>query len=287
VRILLTGGSGFIGSAVVSLLAPAHEVIVLGRTAPVAGATDWIEHDLASPLDAALLPARVDAVVHLAQSRRYREFPEGAADMYAINTDTTFRLLEYARAADAARFLFASTGGIYAPSYERLVETDPVDPLDFYLTSKLVAESLIGNYRRFFHTVVFRFFFVYGPGQRRMLVPSLLDRVRNGEHVTIQGDPGLRVNPIYVDDAARAFEPALALARSDLFNVAGDEVVSIRELVELMAQASGVEARIVAAPATHSGDLVGDNTRMKTILRVEPRTSLSHGLSRTLAALER
>ena len=285
-RILLTGGSGFIGSAVVSLLAPGHEVIALGRTAPVAGAADWIEHDLASPLDTASLPAHVDAVVHLAQSRRYREFPEGAADMYAINTDTTFRLLEYARAAGATRFLFASTGGIYAPSYERLVETDPVDPLDFYLTSKVVAESLIGNYRRFFHTVVFRFFFVYGPGQQRMLVPSLLDRVRKGEPVTIQGDPGLRVNPIYVDDAARAFEPALALERSDLFNVAGDEVVSVRELVELMAQTCAIEAQIVAAPATHSGDLVGDNTKMKTTLGVEPRTSLSDGLSRTLTALE-
>ena len=104
--------------------------------------------------------------------------------------------------------------------------------------------------------------------------------------MTIQGDPGLRVNPIYVDDAARAFEPALALERSDLFNVAGDEVVSIRELVELMAQVSGVEAQIVAAPATHSGDLVGDNTRMKTILGIDPGTSLRDGLSRTLAALE-
>jgi nucleoside-diphosphate-sugar epimerase len=94
------------------------------------------------------------------------------------------------------------------------------------------------------------------------------------------------VNPIYVDDAARAFEPALALERSDLFNVAGDEVVSIRELVELMAQTSGVDARIDAAPAVQSGDLVGDNTRMKTILGVEPQTSLSEGLRQTLAALE-
>ena len=285
-RILLTGSTGFIGGAVVSQLSPAHEVIALGRSAPPAGATDWIEHDFTTPLDVALLPPRVDAVVHFAQSRRYREFPDGAADMYAINTDTTFRLLEYARDAGATRFLFASTGGIYAPSYERLVETDPVDPLDFYLTSKVMAESLIGNYRRFFHTVVFRFFFVYGPGQRRMLVPSLLERVRAGEPVTIQGDPGLRVNPIYVDDAARACEPALGLERSDLFNVAGDEVVSIRELVELMAQTAGVEARIVDAPSTHSGDLVGDNTKMRTILGVEPQTSLREGLSRTLAALE-
>lgn len=285
-KVLVTGGSGFVGRAVIAKLAAVHDVIALGRTAPPEGATEWVEHDLASTLDVSALPRTVDAVVHLAQSLRYREFPDGAVDVYSINTETTFRLLEYARTAGATRFLYASTGGIYAPSYERLVETDPVDPLDFYLTSKFVAEALIGNYRRFFHTIVFRFFFVYGPRQQRMLVPSLLDRVRNGEPVTVQGDPGLRVNPIYVDDAARVFEPALTLERSDLFNVAGDEVVSIRELVELMAQVSGVEAQIVAASATHSGDLVGDNTRMKTVLGIDPGTSLRDGLSRTLAALE-
>lgn len=285
-RILVTGASGFVGRSVVSRLAAAHEVIALGRTPPPEGAKDWVEHDLALPLDVSALPRTVDAVVHLAQSLRYREFPDGAADVFAINTETTFRLLEYARTAGSKRFLYASTGGIYAPSYERLVETDPVDPLDFYLTSKFVAEVLIGNYRSFFHTIVFRFFFVYGPSQRRMLVPTLLDLVRRGEPVTIQGDPGMKINPIYVEDAARAFEPALALDRSDLFNVAGDEVVSIRELVELMAQASGIAAQIVPAPASHSGDLVGDNTRMKSVLGVEPQTPLSDGLSRTLAALE-
>ena len=55
----------------------------------------------------------------------------------------------------------------------------------------------------------------------------------DGQPITIQGDPGIRTNPIYVDDAAAVFEPALALADSDLFNIAGDEAVTIRELVEI------------------------------------------------------
>jgi nucleoside-diphosphate-sugar epimerase len=129
-----------------------------------------------------------------------------------------------------------------------------------------------------FQTIVFRFFFVYGPGQQAMMVPSLLQRVLDGELITIQGDPGIRTNPIYVEDAAAVFEPALALDASDLFNIAGDEVVTIRGLVELMEQASGRSTTIASAPGDLGGDLVGDNTRMKEVLGVTPATRLLDGL---------
>jgi nucleoside-diphosphate-sugar epimerase len=278
VKIVLTGASGFIGSRLAAALAERHDVVALGRS-PVAAASASVEQDLARPLDRARLPERVDAVVHLAQSRSYRDFPERADDIFAVNVQSTLELLEYAREAGAGAFLFASTGGVYGYSYEKLVETDPVDPLNFYLTSKYAAELLIGNYRRFFHTVVFRFFFVYGPGQERMLVPTLLERVRAGEPVTVEGEPGLRINPIYVDDAVRVFEPALQLERSDVFNVAGDEVVAIDELVRALGRAVGREPRIVHTDSAHAGDIVGDNARMKAVLGVAPRTTLEQGLA--------
>jgi nucleoside-diphosphate-sugar epimerase len=145
-----------------------------------------------------------------------------------------------------------------------------------------VAESLIGNYREFFRTVVFRFFFVYGPGQERMLVPTLFDRVRRGEEVTVHGRPGTRINPIHVDDAVRVFEPALRLERSELFNVAGDETVAIEELVELMGRVAGRTVRIEHGPRVHDGDMVGDNARMKEVLGVRPEIRLDRGLGSML-----
>lgn len=280
-RILLTGASGFIGTRLLPILAERHEVVTIGRTRAV-GSGEHVEHDLLLPLDRARLPGRLDAVVHLAQSRSYRDFPEQADDIFSVNVQATFNLLEYARESGAGSFVFASTGGVYGYSYERLVETDPVNPLNFYLTSKYAAELLIGNYRLFFDTVVFRFFFVYGPGQARMLIPTLLERVQAGEPITVEGEPGLRINPIYIDDALDVFERALALERSDLFNVAGDEVVAIDELVRVMGRVVGREPEIRYSESSYDGDLVGDNARMKEVLGVQPQTTLERGLSSML-----
>jgi nucleoside-diphosphate-sugar epimerase len=280
-RILVTGGNGFVAGHLIRDLAGRHEVVALARGGPrdeVPEGVRWVEHDLTEPLAGAGLPAEIDAVVHLAQSRHYKEFPERADDIFGVNVQGTFRLLEYAREAGARSFVFTSTGGVYGYSYERFVETDPVSPLGFYLTSKYAAELLIANYKSFFHTIVLRLFFVYGPGQEGMLIPNLLGRVRRGETVTIEGPAGLRINPIYVSDAVRVFEPALALETSEVFNVAGDEAVHLAELVRLMGEVTGRPASIEHSSSSPDGDLVADIRRMKDVLGVTPGTSLADGL---------
>jgi UDP-glucose 4-epimerase len=281
VKILVTGSAGFVGSHLLRRLEGDHELFPVVRQAPD-DSRDWVVQDLTEPLDRSRIPGRIDAVIHLAQSPRYREFPDGAEDVYAVNVHSTFELLEYARVAGAQSFVLASSGGVYGYSYEKLVETSPTVPLNFYITSKYAAESLAANYQPFFHTIVLRFFFVYGPGQERMLVPTLIDKVRKGDQISIAGRPGQRINPIHVSDAIEVFPPALALTGSDVFNVAGDEVVSIRELVGVIEEATGESAHVRHIDPEQDGDLVGDNTRMKDVLGVQPRTSLLEGIQSML-----
>jgi UDP-glucose 4-epimerase len=283
-RVLVTGASGFIGRRLVAALAGRHELVALARDeADLPENVDAVVADLSEPL-AKALPSRIDSVIHLAQSRRYREFPEGAPDVFSVNVQGTFNLLEYARRAGAQSFVFTSTGGIYGYSYERFVESDPVSPLNFYFSSKYSAELLLANYQRFFSTIVLRPFFVYGPGQQRMLIPTLIDRVTAGERVTVEGQPGLRINPIYVDDAVRVFEPALAHEGAGLFNVAGNEAITITDLVHLIAELAGRPAQISHADNNLAGDLLGDNSQMREVLGVTPTTALWDGLARTIAA---
>ena len=290
-RILLTGSTGFIGRNLLRVLQQGHEVYALARSTPAHGAESrvhWIEQDLAERLDVRRFPERIDAVIHLAQSKHYREFPERADDIFRVNVQSTAELLEYARRAGAQRFLLASSGGVYGNSAERFLETDPVSPLNFYLSSKYASELLVANYKQFFHTIVFRFFFVYGPGQRDMLIPRLLQRVRQGEAVTIDGNPGLRTNPVYIDDAISVFEPSLRLESSDLFNVAGNDVVSLTDLVQMCGAVVNRPPVIQYRETQQQGDLIASNQRMASVLGVTPQTALVDGMreaARSLFAL--
>ena len=288
--VLVTGATGFIGRHLLRRLAGRHDVVAIARRsvpAELSGLARWIQLDLASPLDRAVLPGRAETVVHLAQSARYREFPNAAADVFAVNVQAPAALLDYARAVGADRFVLCSTGGVYGHRDGPIREADPVAPIGFYQASKYAAEVLLAPYREFLRTAVLRPFFVYGPGQRRALVAGLGTRVLHGEKVTVEGDPGLRINPVHVDDAARAIEATLSLEASDIVNLAGDEVVTMTELVRGLAAAAGTEPRISYDAAGPAGDLLGDNTRMKTLLGVTPAVRLDVGLAEVVDELRR
>jgi nucleoside-diphosphate-sugar epimerase len=287
VKVLLTGATGFLGRHTLNHLAEPHDVVVLARRKPPSALrdlADWVVMDLAEPIDPARLPARVDAVVHLAQSERFREFPKGAPDVFAINVAGTFGLLEYARKARASRFIHASTGGVYRGGPEPLTEDAPLGPKGFYGASKAAAERLVEAYAGPLQTIVLRPFFLYGPWQSGMLIANLTERVLAGEVVEVRGKPGIRLSPTYVDDAASAFSAALEVEGNQICNVAGSEAVTLTELVGLIGQVSGLTPRLRSIEAPPGGDLVADTRMMRHVLGVAPQVSLREGIQRAVTA---
>jgi len=285
-RVLITGGTGFIGSHLIQSLQKEHEVFAVRRTvAPVSGrdAVQWVVQDLSSGLDYSHFPSRVDTIVHLAQSGFYRQLPEKAGDVFAVNVASTFQLLEYGRRVGAKCFVLASTGSVYRGCDKALSETDSVEPAGFYACSKCAAELMVSAYQDTFSTVVLRLFCVYGPGQEGMLIQNLLHKVREGETITIQGKPGMRISPTYVADTVRAFEAAVSTDASGTFNIAGDETITLTELVELMGQVTGRQPRFRHSEGDGRHALVGANGRMKTELGVCPEVNLREGLARMVA----
>jgi nucleoside-diphosphate-sugar epimerase len=117
-----------------------------------------------------------------------------------------------------------------------------------------------------------------------MMVANVAARVHAGEEVVVQGDPGLRLNPIHVDDAARAFAAALELPASGAFNVGGQEVISLTALAALLAELAGLPPRIRHTDGA-SASLVGDTTRMRERLGVLPAIALREGLAGVLSRL--
>ncbi len=278
---LVTGGSGFLGGAVLLRLAARGEVIGLHRPgsqpAPVEGVR-WVSQDLAGPLSEEL-PARIDGVIHLAQSRRYREFPDGAVDVYEVNTGATVRLLDYCRRAGASSFTYASSGAVYAAGPQPLKEADVPQPGSFYAASKLAGEQAVEQYRGILRAHALRFFFIYGPGQRNMFIPGLLGRVGEGQDVTLAGPDGIRVNPVYVDDAADAVVATLDLSDSKTLNVAGPDVVSVREIAELGGHLLGRQPSFAHGDA--KADLVA-SIELQSAAVGAPVVGFEEGLGRTV-----
>ncbi len=244
-HILLTGASGFVGRALARLLmAQGHRVTVLVRDAGSAPPrSSVVMHELGSGAKL-LLPANLDAVAHLAQSRSYRAFPGDAAEMFAVNVAGTHELLLAAAAAQVSRFCLISSGTVYDPFVEPLEEDRTLTPLSNLGATKLASEMLAKPYSKLFAVSILRLFAPYGPGQTARLIPDLIGRIRRGEAVTLPASGGgMRFTPTYVEDVCDILRAALEERWTGTFNVASPEVLSIEDVACEIGAALGRQPR--------------------------------------------
>jgi nucleoside-diphosphate-sugar epimerase len=282
-RVLVSGASGFVGGHLVPvLLASGHDVIALVRQ-PIsflaAEGVTVVEADL-ERLDETELPD-VEAVVHLAQANV--PFPDEAETLYRVNTESTLVLLDHARRTGARAFLYASSASVYGYGDRPFTEHDPPASRDFYAVTKLNGEQLVAAYDRFFSTTVFRLVAPYGPGQSGRMIPAVIGRVREGQPVTLNGGGRPRMNPIYVEDAARAVIAALELGGNHLINVAGDQVVGIDDIARLAGQVLGREPVFEQGDADAPGDVVADTTRFHELLDLGELVGMAEGIRRMVS----
>jgi len=286
--VLLTGANGLLGRKLAEqLLLRGHFVYGMVHSQPskpIAG-IDYLIVNLNTNWPLSSLPDTVDAVIHLAQSAHFREFPEKALDVFQVNIASTARLLDYARRVGVRKFVYASSGGVYGNGRDAFRENSPIvfpGQLGYYLGSKLCGEVMVQSYAAVFQVVLLRFFFMYGPGQNRtMLLPRLMDSIKSGKPVILQGNDGIRINPVHVVDAAAATIAAVEQAESATFNISGPDVLSLRQICDAMGEFLGVEPQFQIIN-THPNDLVGDNTAMRKKL-CAPSRRLVHNLSDLIA----
>jgi len=284
VRVLVTGATGFVASHLVPRLAQEHEVIALGHDADRIAGGDGVERlelDLRDRDFAERLP-EVQAVVHLAQANV--PFPDGASDLFAVNTASTAALLEHARRAQARAFVFASSASVYGLGDAPWREDDALSARDFYSATKVSAERLVLAYEQQFSATIMRLVAPYGPGQRSRMIPRLIDSVREGRTITLNPGGRPRMNPVFVDDLVDLIRVALHATGSSVVNVAGDDAVTIRELSDLIGSIVGRAPLYEEREGAPGGDIVCDNGRMKDLLGASALVPLREGLSRTIAA---
>lgn len=292
-RVLVTGAGGFIGGWLRKGLARAgHNIIGVARQVPRSEQDDrtrWIAVDLGR--SGAELPHidGVEAVVYLAQSRAYREFPERAREIFAVNDAALLETLDWSRRHGVRVFVYASSANVYAASHSAIREDVPSAPASFYGRSKQIGEILTEGFAECFRCFAFRLFTVYGPGQTGMLIPSLVERVKTGEWVDVQGEAGLTLSPVYVTDVTRCILTALELDEPspgfDALNLGGPEALSIRAIAEQIGEALGIEPRFNFRGGPEPEGFTSDNARLARLLRVRPETLFREGIRHTVGGI--
>jgi nucleoside-diphosphate-sugar epimerase len=285
-RILLTGATGLIGREVVRQAPAGWELVAVARR-PVPGVAATVEADLAAPGFAAALPGDLDAIVHLAQARAYRDFPACAPDVVAVNVDATAALLQHAATTGAGQVLLASTATVYEPRPAPLREDAPVRCRSIYAASKRSAELLAAPYATLMPVRALRIFTAYGAVRDGRLVADLVDRVERGRAVTVQGERGMVTSPIHAADVARAVIAAVQRpperGELDLVNVGGAEALGIADMARAIGRVLGREP-ILEPRDGEPPCFVADRAKAMALLGLPDPAPFEEALARELAA---
>lgn len=288
-RLLIAGASGFIGEQLLDRLGDDHEVYAMARSRPrdLRPAHTWIESDFMAAdggVDLARLPESIDGVIHLALSYRHREFPESAADLFAVNTASVAALLDYARVAGASRFIYGSTGALYATTGKDAQREDSAVVADAYWTvTKYAAEQLVMQYASHFDVWIPRLFFPYGATQNDRLIPNLIASVRDGRATTMNGDAeGMVIAPIHVDDVVAIVLAALDQGWTGITNVAGPQALSLREIVVEIGRQLGVDPVIDVVDGAAPPKFDPDLGLLDSLFGLDQMADFAAGLAKTL-----
>lgn len=277
-RILITGVGGLVGSHLLKQLENKNFIIhTISSTLNGAGNTNI---DFSEEWDPASLPSGIDCIIHLSQHRGFRDFPAKAKEVFYVNTLSTLKLVDWAVKNGVKKFIYASSAGIYGNSEEVLQEDQPIvykKEQGFYLGTKLCSEIILDNYAALLDVIQMRFIFVYGKGQERsMLIPRLVDNIKNHLPISLQGAEGLKTNPIHVSDAVRAIEAALEITGSHKFNIAGNEILSLKQIGETIGAALQIKPEFLFQPQPAT-NIIGDISKMKKML-VVPHVKFAEGI---------
>ena len=309
-RILVTGGAGFIGSHLCDrLLAEGHQVVVVDNLvtgqieniAHLAGRDDFhfIKHDVSNFI---YIPGRVEAVLHLASPASPNPtspygYPQLPIQTLKVGALGTHNALGVARANDA-RFLLASTSEVYGdPQEHPQRETywghvDPAGPRSVYDEAKRFAEAITMAYHRYhgLDTRIARIFNTYGPRMRLddgRVVPNFITQALQGQPLTLYGE-GLQTRSFcYIDDLVEGLYRLLLSDSHEPVNLGNPTELTIAELADvvnrLTANPAGVrfvpEGRAPADPQRRQPEI----TRARQLLGWKPETELEAGMQATIA----
>lgn len=267
-KVVVAGGSGFIGSHVVdALLEQGNEVLIYDLEAPRFGQPcAFIRGDTRDVDRLSQVLKEGDVIFQLAAEANVNRFLESPAFSNDITSNATLSVLEAARRSKAARVLLASTEWIYGSlpeaGEENITEDTPYagNPDHIYTSSKIASELFCKNYRDLYgvNYTIMRYGIPFGERARpETVTPIFIRRIVSGEPITIHGDGSQSRQFIYVKDLARGNAACLkSAAENQIFNLNGKKKISVIQIVRTLEEILGKKA-VVSFVEDRKGNFKG------------------------------
>ena len=305
-NIVITGGSGFVGSYLSEkLINDGHEIIVVDNL--LTGSTEninhlmqnenfsFIEHDVQNHIE---IENKVDYVLHFASAASPKAYTEHPVNTLKAGSVGTINTLGLAKRHDA-EYLLASTSEVYgdpliSPQTEEYWgNVNPNGERSMYDEAKRFAEAAVATYSRSYDlkTKIVRIFNTYGPRMQlndgRVVTNFIVQALRN-ENITIYGDGSQTRSFSYVEDTVAGIISLMNSSEYDVFNIGNPNEMTVGQLAEKIIELtdSTSEIKYLELPNDDPKQRKPDITKAKTKLNWEPKVNLEDGLTKTIKWVE-
>jgi len=298
-KVLVTGGAGFIGSHVVDrLVLEGHEAVVVdnlstGKRRNLNRAARFYKIDIQSwRLERVFRNERPNVVMHLAAQMDVRKSVEDPIFDAQVNVLGMLNVLQHAVKHGVRKVIFSSSGGAIYDEQEVFPapETHITQPLSPYGLSKLCGEQYLSYYQRVggIQMVNLRYANVYGPRQdpygEAGVVAIFIQKMLNNEQAIINGNGRQTRDFVFVDDVVEANLAVMGQDTQGTYNVGTGIETSVNDLFRILVEQTGSKCKELHGPAKKGEQArsVIDPTKLRQELSWEPRVELSEGLKRTV-----
>jgi UDP-glucose 4-epimerase len=298
-KVLVTGGAGFIGSHLVDrLVMEGHEAVVVdnlatGKRRNINRAARFYKMDIQSwRLERVFRNERPNVVMHLAAQMDVRKSVEDPMFDAQVNVLGTLNVLQQAVRHGVRKVIFSSSGGAIYGEQEiyPAPEVHVTKPLSPYGLSKLCGEQYLSYYQRVsgLQAVSLRYANVYGPRQdpegEAGVVAIFIQKMLNNEQAVINGNGRQTRDFVFVDDVVEANLAMMGQETQGTYNVGTGVETSINDLFRILIQHTGSPCKEIHGPAKKGEQArsVIDNTKLRHEVSWEPRADLSDGLKKTV-----